>query len=336
MSKKIAVIGECMLELSTTQEANTNDTRAKQNNVKALSAKRGLGVQNSLPMALSYGGDTLNTAVYLARLGANVEYLTALGDDAYSDWMLQQWRAENVGCDSVVRLPARLPGLYAIETDSAGERRFHYWRNQAPARELFDDAQHRPRLFQYLSSCDLLYLSGITLSLYQSSTLKQLFTFLQYYRQQGGRVAFDSNYRPVQWPDEDQARATFRRMYQLTDIALPTLDDELLLYPQDSAEHVIARLRELGVAEIVLKQGKAGCLVANDEGCELLSVNQVVQAIDTTAAGDSFNAAYLAARLRGESCSQAGSLGHALAAKVIQYPGAIIPREVMQHSFMPH
>src|SRR5829696_8582438 len=88
--------------------------------------------------SLGSGGDTFNTAIYLARAGIGVSYATALGDDPYSDQILALATAESVGSDLVVRVPGRLPGLYIIETDENGERRFHYWRDNSPARELFE------------------------------------------------------------------------------------------------------------------------------------------------------------------------------------------------------
>ena len=91
----------------------------------------------------TFGGDTLNTAVYLARCGGaglRVHYATALGDDSLSTGLLERWAAEGVQTGLVQRLPGRLPGLYLIELDAGGERRFHYWRGQAAARSYFDTA----------------------------------------------------------------------------------------------------------------------------------------------------------------------------------------------------
>src|ERR1700752_2309842 len=108
---KVASIGECMIELKEAED--------------------GL-------YSRGFGGDTLNTAVYLARLGVAVDYVTALGDDPLSDEMVAAWRAERVGTDRVGRMPGRLPGLYLITTDASGQRRFDYWRDSAPARLLFE------------------------------------------------------------------------------------------------------------------------------------------------------------------------------------------------------
>ena len=58
-----------------------------------------------------YGGDTLNTALYMARLGVAVDFVTALGDDTWSDEMVASWKAERIGIDLVMRVPGRTPGL---------------------------------------------------------------------------------------------------------------------------------------------------------------------------------------------------------------------------------
>lgn len=305
MNKRVAIIGECMLELT-----------------RSASADGSVG----LPMNLSYGGDTLNTAVYMARLGVDVDYFTALGDDAYSDWMIEQWEAERVGCASVVRVSGRLPGIYSIETDSRGERKFHYWRDQAPARELFDESDRRAALFDQLMVYDMIYLSGITLSLYKPDCLIALFAFLKDYRDKGGIVAFDGNYRPARWPDLNAVRDVYSKMYQLTDIGLPTLEDEQLLYPGDTAEDVVTRLRQCGVTELVVKKGAEGCLTVFDDKIENIPAEAVNNIVDTTAAGDSFNAAYLAARIKNQPCSQAAMAGNEMAGLVIQYSGAMIPK----------
>ena len=144
---RVASIGECMIELS----------------------QAGDGL-----LQRSWGGDTLNTAVYLARLGVAVDYVTALGDDPWSDEMVAAWRAEGVGTGRVVRVPGRLPGLYLITTDAAGQRRFDYWRDSAPARLLFDLPADRRDRGQALAGYDLVYLSGISLSLYGEAGRERL------------------------------------------------------------------------------------------------------------------------------------------------------------------
>src|SRR5262245_18016829 len=88
--------------------------------------------------AMGCGGDTFTTAIYLARAGLRTAFATALGDDPYSGGVLALTAAEGVVNDLVVRVPGRLPALCVVESDANGKRQFHYWREEAPARDLFE------------------------------------------------------------------------------------------------------------------------------------------------------------------------------------------------------
>jgi 2-dehydro-3-deoxygluconokinase len=302
---RIASIGECMIELRHRSAAELD---------------------------LAYGGDTLNTAVYLARLtrgrDVRVDYVTALGDDAYSEAMLEVWRSESLGTDLVARLPGRLPGLYTIRTDARGERSFTYWRQAAAARDMLREGRAE-QVAAALEGYGLLYLSGITLSILDPPQRAALAAIADRVRAGGGRVAFDGNYRPVGWPDPAAARAAYEEMLVRVDIALPTLDDEQALFGVSDAPACTDRLHRLGIAEIAIKLGEAGCFLSSAEFTGEIAAEPVEAVVDSTAAGDSFNAGYLAARLLGAEPPAAARLGNRLAARVIAHPGAIIPAAAM-------
>jgi 2-dehydro-3-deoxygluconokinase len=293
-----------------------------------LSHRAGSSFANSLQTELSYGGDTLNTAVYLARLGIDVDYVTALGDDCMSQWMIEQWQREGVGCSLIPCRESRVPGMYMIRTDSQGERSFLYWRSNSPASELFDDAAEAATLFASLKSYDWIYLSGITLAIYSEEAIDSLLDFLEGYRASGGKVIYDGNCRPQLWSDIAFAKQTYERIYRLTDIALPTLGDESILFGEETPEQSLLRFRSYGIAEVTLKMGAEGAIVTADAGDKIVKAT-TVNVIDTTAAGDSFNAGYLAARFNGLDVEKAALTGHSLASTVIQYRGAVIPNEMM-------
>jgi 2-dehydro-3-deoxygluconokinase len=275
---------------------------------------------------LSFGGDTFNTAVYLARAGVPVSYATALGDDPYSDSLVAFADAEGVGSDLVARLPGRMPGLYVIETDAAGERRFYYWRDTSPARELFE-LPDWSRIAERLMTARLIYFSGITLSLYSNLGLGRFLATLEMAREQGVKVAFDGNYRPRGWKgDVARTRTVFMEALKRVDMALPTFDDEANLWGDTSPDATVNRLQAFGIGEIVVKNGQNSALVALQGQRELVPVPEIVQAVDTTAAGDSFNAAYLASRLNGEEPAPAVTNAHRLAGQKIRHRGAIMPR----------
>ncbi len=306
--KRLAFIGECMIEL------------------RDASATSGPGA-----MQRTFGGDSLNSAVYAARClrqaVAAVDYVTILGDDPFSMEMLAAWRAEGVGTGLITQQPGALPGLYAIRTDQAGERSFHYWRSQAPARQLFSDAG-AAELEAALLDFDLVYVSGITLAIMSAGGRDKLFETLARIRGRGGIIAFDSNYRPRLWPDEDTARCEITRGGAAATLIVSSFDDEQMLFGDASPEASAKRLHALGAPEVVIKNGAGDCLVSlnGDAAAEhwLVSPPEVPQPVDTTAAGDSFNAAYFAARIQGAGAEEAARRGVGLASQVIQHQGAIV------------
>jgi 2-dehydro-3-deoxygluconokinase len=277
-------------------------------------------------VGFGYGGDTFNVAVYLARAGVDVCYATALGDDRYSDEILAQAAAEGVRGDLVIRVPGRLPGLYLIETDAAGERQFYYWRDVSPARDLCE-LPDWSRLAESMLSARLIYFSGITLSLYSDTGLGRFLSAIDAARQRGVTVAFDSNFRPRGWKgDRSRARVVISKALERIDLALPTYDDEAALWGDADPAATVGRLQALGIAEIVVKNGPSSALVAVGGRSEIVPVPEVVVPVDTTAAGDSFNAAYVAARLSNAEPAAAAAAAHRLAGLVIRHRGAIMPR----------
>jgi len=305
--KKIAVLGECMIELS----------------------------QKEHDLSRGFGGDTLNTAVYIARqvdpAQLAVDYVTALGTDSFSSEMIAAWQQEKVGTSLIQRMENKLPGLYVIETDAQGERTFYYWRNDAAAR-FWLESEQAEAICQQLAEYDYLYLSGISLAILSPQSREKLMALLATCRLNGGKVIFDNNYRPRLWPSVEVTRAAYRLMLASTDIAFLTLDDETLLWGESQVEEVIARTHAAGVSEVVIKRGAESCLVSLPDQ-PLLEIPAVTlpasSVVDTTAAGDSFSAGYLAVRLSGGSASDAARRGHLTASTVIQHRGAIIPLAAM-------
>jgi 2-dehydro-3-deoxygluconokinase len=306
------------------QKLRMNEQRTRVVAVGEVMIEMARGADNRFGMGC--GGDTFNTAVYLARAGADVGYATALGDDQYSDAIMSLAAAEGVKTDLILRVPGREPGLYVAETDNKGERRFTYWREASPARELFELADWG-RVAEGLMTARLVYFSGVTLSLYTNNALGRFLAVLELARQQGVKVAFDGNFRPRGWKgDLGRTRAVFTEALKRVDIALPTYDDEAVLWGDPSPEATVERMQAFGIGEIVVKNGPNSALVSAAGRQEYIPPPEVVVPVDTTAAGDSFNAGYMAARLAGESPAAAAGAAHRLAGEKIRHRGAIMPR----------
>jgi 2-dehydro-3-deoxygluconokinase len=124
-------------------------------------------------------------------------------------------------------------------------------------------------------------------------------------------------------------------MLTRVDVALPTLEDDRALFGVADARGAADRLHHLGVAEVVVKRGAAGCFLSSAAFTAGVPPTPVAEVVDSTAAGDSFNAGYLAARLFGADPAAAARLGGALAARVIAHPGAIIPASAMADLSIP-
>ncbi|GIT90828.1 2-dehydro-3-deoxygluconokinase [Jannaschia pagri] len=270
--------------------------------------------------ALGFAGDTYNTAVYARRTTPQlrVDYATAIGEDPLSDGLLLAAKAEGIGTGLIHRTPERQIGLYSVTTDPKGERSFHYWRAASAARAMV------PQVAASLAQSDhaILFLSGITLAILSPEDRA---TLIEALAAAPGRVAFDSNYRAALWEDVETAADCVAAIWRVTDIALPSLEDMQVLFGDDEGS-ALARLAAAGCRTGALKRGEAGPLALDGTapgGCP-----PAPKVVDTTSAGDSFNGAYLATLLSGGTEQDALRAGHGMAAKVVQYPGAIIPAGV--------
>lgn len=307
---KIAIIGECMIELSGKDGA----------------------------LRQGFGGDTLNTAIYLSRLMesdfAEVSYVTGLGRDPFSTAMLKQWADEGISTRYVIQMESHIPGMYYIETSQEGERHFYYWRGESAAR-FWLNTQQGKQVCETLADFDVIYLSGISLAILDADSRDRLLKVLSLCRAKGGRVFFDNNFRPRLWSSQAEARQTYQRMLDITDTAFLTLDDEEALWGTASLTELHKRCVRAGVTEVVIKRGQKSCIVMQDtKTWEIPAVQLSPEYVkDTTAAGDSFSAGYLACRLAGGDAETSARQGHQLASRVIQHYGAIIPANLMPVNF---
>ena len=296
---RVACIGECMVEM---REAPGN------------------------LYSRGFGGDTLNTAVYLARLGIETDYFTALGDDALSDEMIAGWQAEGVGTNKVTRLRGKMPGVYMIQTNQQGERRFFHWRKNSAAREMMD-LPETAKILQSLADYEMVYFSAITLSILGLEARWKLYSALRRAREAGVRVVFDTNFRASGWLGHEEVQLAFTNAFGVSDIVLASTEDMLPVYPGESDEQLLQRIPG---NEAILKLSHPGSVVRFDGLSQQLTPEPLESpVVDTTAAGDSFAAAYIAARLGGADPVQAARVGHRLAGVVVCHPGAIIPRAAM-------
>ncbi|GAB1381402.1 sugar kinase [Pararhodobacter aggregans] len=300
---RVASVGECMLELQA----------------------RGTGWH------LGHAGDTFNTLWMLRAVlppGTEADFITAFGDDPFSEQQRDFMAAQGIGTAASPRLPGLRPGLYAITLDAAGERSFSYWRSDSAARRLADDPA---ALRLSLAGRDLIHVSGITLAILTPEARRVLRDELARAREGGALVAFDPNWRPALWQSPEAARAAMNDLLAICDIALPSWPDEGTLFGDVGPEACCRRLLSLGVPEVALKLGADGAMIAapGTPG-QRIPARADVTPRDTTGAGDGFNGAYLAARLEGHPPAVAAQLANRMAAEVIGVYGALAEPEALR------
>lgn len=302
--RTIACIGECMVEMCK---------------------------KSDVQYEMAFAGDTANTAIYLSRLlnssHSSVDYVTALGNDPYSTQIYNFLNSENVCTNQIRRLDGEMPGIYFIETDNEGERSFYYYRSAAAAKKMFE-GNSGEILLSNLSNYEWLYLSGISLSILDTNSLSKLIMALKKARDKGTKIVFDGNFRPAGWDSVKVAHRVFSQLLSVSYVALMTFADEKAVFGDTSPKTTVDRLRSHGVEEGAIKLGDKGCLVFDHLGEEFLPISsKITMPVDTTAAGDSFNAGFLFSRMTGASIVEAGQYGNKLAGKVIQFQGAIVPKK---------
>jgi 2-dehydro-3-deoxygluconokinase len=283
-----------------------------------------------------YAGDVFNTGIYIKRCikeKVNVKFLTAIGSDASSNEMLTMMKEESLDSSLTFRSSTAQMGLYIIDVDCDGERKFTYWRETSAAKQVmsFIDKNASDVMF---SETDLFFFSGISIAILSESDRQKLWHFISKLKAAGTLIVFDPNYRPTLWTSLKETRTAYDSAFELADIALPGVDDHMVIYNAKNAEDVANCLEQFDIAEIVIKNGVQGMLLSINGERSFIEVEPVKNVIDTTSAGDAFNGAYLSARLSGKTATDAATFAAKVSACVIQHKGAIVDGKVFEQQLI--
>jgi 2-dehydro-3-deoxygluconokinase len=308
----IIVMGECMVEFGRADEGNFY----KKN----------------------YAGDVFNTGIYIKRCvksQANVKFLSAIGTDKNSTEMLAMMEDESLDSCLTFRSSTAQMGLYIINVDSDGERSFTYWRETSAAKQVmnFIDVNTKDEAF---SKADLFFFSGISIAILSEADRQKLWRFIINLKVAGTKIVFDPNYRPTLWSSIEETKKSYATAFELADIALPGVDDHMVLYDAKSAEDVVTFLEQFDIGEIVIKNGSQRMLVSVNGERSNINIDPVQNVVDTTSAGDAFNGAYLSARQSGNSAVNAAKFAAKVSACVIQHKGAIVDKTVFNQQLIDY
>ena len=296
MTNRLLVIGECMIELSAESETTCS---------------------------VGFAGDTFNTAWYARQLtraeSLEVAYFTAVGDDKMSGRMLEFMHHAGIETH-VVTIGGASPGLYMIHLDG-GERSFQYWRSASAARHLADDLDRLPTV----SPGDTVYFSGITIAILPEHRRSAFLKRISELRATGAKAVFDPNLRPHLWPDQESMVSWITRSAEVSSIVLPSFEDEAVHFGDESPEATVERYLDSGASLVVVKNGP-GPVYVREAGGDQFTVTPAAidHVVDTTAAGDAFNAAFLVGYLEQQRLREAVLAGCTLARHVVGQKGALV------------
>ncbi len=294
--------GECMLEL---RESSANHYRR------------------------SFAGDSFNSAVYAKWFdpSLDVELFTAIGKDRLSEEMKTFWSSFDLGSSNVYLSDELIPGVYLINVDPDGERKFTYWRSNSSARAIMKLMGDVDRQSLVRSEFDCVYFSGISMCILEDNDKEKFVALLKELKANGSKIAYDPNYRPRMWRNRAHAQHWNDISYSIADIVLPGIEDHCELYGHFTISQIVEYLNTFeGERECIIKAGDDGIHVyLNDEYHSAYPLQPAATQLDSTAAGDSFAGTYLASRFSGKDISLSVKNAQTVARFVVQQPGAIAP-----------
>jgi len=264
-----------------------------------------------------HGGDTSNAAVAAARHGASVGYITAIGQDAPGNSFMAMWARESVDATTVLRTDRAQTGVYFVTHDAQGHHFLHY-RTNSPA-TLYGPAD-LPRAA--IEAVKLLFVSGISQGI-STSAADAVFAAIDIAKQHGGKVAYDTNYRPRLWPPA-RAAAVMHAAIARSDFVFPGMEDALVLTGLADPDEILDFYLSLGCPVVALKMGEQGAYLADGEHRVRIAAH-AVRAVDATGAGDTFCGTFLARVLAGDGSEAAARYANAAAALKCTGYGAVAP-----------
>jgi 2-dehydro-3-deoxygluconokinase len=290
-------------------------------------------------LAKSFAGDVYNTSVYLKRAYSDVSasLVSAIGTDALSEEFKQVVLSENIEIKMLAQSPDSHMGTYMVVTDEHGERSFIYWRSQSAARQMMSNLSESQKQSAFLTptgTTKTVFFSGITLAILLPDEREKFWEFITSLKATGAQIIFDPNYRERLWESKECAKQQMEIAFQLSDWLMPGLEDFTGLYGLTSIDQCIDFCAQYGFEELVLKQGAESVHVINTHGHEEIAITPSENVVDTTSAGDAFNGIYIGARLAGDSVAESVRVANYAACQVIATPGAIMPKEVFEKSWL--
>ena len=277
----------------------------------------GVFAAHSTPLeriAMQVGGDAANEALVLARLGHAPALISAIGRDAPGDFVLQTLSAAGVDVARVARVEGLDTGINVVLVGTDGERRFITSRSGSLRRLGLGDilpALDAPGMEEAKIACLASLFVSPLLSLGDTAAL---FDAL---KARGLTLCADTT-RPKGGETLCEAGGALSRL----DYFFPNRDEAAALTGREDPDAIADALLAAGVGHVALKLGGQGCLLKSRTERHLIPACPGVKCVDTTGAGDTFAAGFIAALTEGRRFADCGRYANAAASLCVERVGA--------------
>ena len=290
----IVIIGECLIELTSNGSLAESSTLNKY-----------------------FGGDTVTTAVAVSRMGGNVSYVTKVGNDGFSEFILSSPQKENIDT-SLIKTNEEQNGMYIVANPQNKKELLYYKRKTAATKLNIEDISE-----DYIKQVKLVYSTGIVQSLSASSRelVRESFRIA---RENEVITAYDPNYTSCFMSSGD-TKELLEEILDYTDIIFLSLKgDAIRLYEVDSVEQIMKHFWDRGVKIVVIKSHiDNGYYTGYNGSISFTEFYNTSKAIDVTASGDVFNGGFLYAITNGYQPNEATKFASVVSGLQTQNYGAI-------------
>ena len=278
-------------------------------------------IKNSL-YNQSFAGDTLNFCNYLDKKKLNAFFLSAIGKSEINQSLLDFVKSKNISTKYIKQINQFEIGLYLIKNKDNGEKQFFYWRDESAAKQYFNNIDFL-NLYKELKNFDYIYFSGITLSIIHISKLNNFIKLLKLLKSKKIKIVFDFNIRPTRW-NKKNLNNFFDSVLKFVDICFISGEDMSYWKNKNGIKSYEQIVRKYKLKHSIFRKNAKFTYVFLNKTRYVFKNKLLKTVVDTSGAGDGFNAAYLSNFIVNNDPVLALKAGSSLGSKIVMKKGAIV------------
>ena len=278
-------------------------------------------IKNSL-YNQSFAGDTLNFCNYLDKKKLNAFFLSAIGKSEINQSLLDFVKSKNISTKYIKKINQFEVGLYLIKNKDNGEKQFFYWRDESAAKHYFNNIDF-VNLYKELKNFDYIYFSGITLSIIHISKLNNFIKLLKLLKSKKIKIVFDFNIRPSRW-NKKNLNIFLDSVLKFVDICFLSGEDMNYWKNKNNIKSYEQIVRKYKLKHSIFRKNAKFTYVFLNKTRYVFKNKLLKRVVDTSGAGDGFNAAYLSNFIVNNDPVLALKAGSSLGSKIVMKKGAIV------------